>query len=220
MRFFPIILLALHFLLLAGCKSIVTRKDDAATQITSLKDGYLLLRLQTAEKTAAALASRGEAERAEAVRLRQETENKKLAFAFAQHFDFCPVFFFYSDDSEAVRQGDFAGRLYHADFTPVDTARSDRFFLFAEIANVYQDPLVTETAGQERPAGGIGGLESLVIKDRNFVQLDQPFPFQVDARLAGEGREAAIVRILNRRLHEYYGTALKRQLRRKLKERS
>lgn len=217
MRILPVLLLAIHFLLLSGCKSIVIRKDDAAAQVIALKDGYLLVRLQTSERTAEALAARGEAERAEAVRLRQETQNKKLAYAFAQHFDFCPVFFFYGEDSEAVRQGDFSGNLYHADFSPVDTARSDRFFLFAELANVYHDPLVVDDEEGRRPAGGTGGMESLVVKDRNFVQLDKPFPFEVDARLAGESREENIIEILNRRLYDYYGTALKRQIRRRMR---
>jgi len=79
-------------------------RTTAIRQIKEIHDGALFIRLKTKKKTLAAMRKSGREELAKKTEDKLLIRNKKIAATFKEVFDFCPVYFFYSDDSKYIKK--------------------------------------------------------------------------------------------------------------------
>lgn len=130
-RFFsPLPALFLLFLSLGIDRPIVAQNpfENKLQFAQALKEGVLLIRLQDKEKSIAELQERGMQKQALKMAQRQARENKEILLSFKTTFDFCPVYFFYAKDSEAIRAGDFAGKVFDLERQLVSVPKERRVF--------------------------------------------------------------------------------------------
>ena len=165
--------------------------DEAKERLENLKNGMLLVRLQTSQKQIEAMVDKGLEEEAELLRQEQYEENKESILAFSQVFDFCPVYFFYADKSEAIRDKQLAGNIFNSDLVVLQSVSElPDFFLTAEFA--------------ETPNLKIDGV---VIMDEQMLPLEAPFPFyQREHIILGliSLSKGSMVERLNARMHDLY----------------
>jgi len=204
-------------ILCLGCKAAKLRKDTATETIDKLQSGMLLVRLQTSENKIKKLRAMGENERAnEAVKEQQET-NSNLIKHFNEHFDFCPVYFFHSNDVQNIKNNDFAGSIFKKPGEDLkDTPVPNTFYLFGELDNSYQDELAAANDENQRIAGTAGTI-ALVVRDKNHFQIPKPFPFsQAITGFENRNLRAAVIS-LNEKLHNFDIKMERRKLKKKRK---
>ncbi len=175
----------------------------ASTQIRDLRKGALLVRLKTRQNTIDAFKEKGYLKMAKKVEKEQQTSNKNLMKAFREHFDFCKVYFFFSDDSDKVLGQTFTGIFLNKDLEKdVSIVSNEKHIFTAEIGSLITDPSITYPDGTESsPTSGMS--ESvLVIKNHQFEQLRRPFPYYV--KISDRFLDKKIDK-LNKRLHRFYG---------------
>ena len=128
--------------------------------------------------------------------------------------------YFYSSCTDNVRDHELQGCLMNADLDPApeaDVSAIDKFFIseFGHVESSDEEYFThyslenKEDGGKEIRSNYGGdteiGAAALVIRDANFKQLQDPFPFFVRTRegLPWERSEAKTVSILNKSLHNY-----------------
>lgn len=169
-------------------------KIVAKQQINDLHNGALLVRLKTGQNTINALIKSGQTDLAEKRKQKINEENLRIINAFKSEFNFCPVYFFYSNDSKLVSEGKFDEVKFIDEKLQVIDKFKFEFenFLIAEFGEVKGDTTkfyshstmqTTDHFSTEPQAtyygGGSTGAKGLIIKDKNFAQLRRPFPFFV-----------------------------------------
>ena len=182
------------------------RNDVAKAQIKSLKNGALLVRLKTNINTINKLKAAGNVDLATQVERETFFTNKAIVRGFANHFKFCPVYFFYSTYSDSVKHKNTIGILLDTnlvtDPTIICTAN---FYLIAEQNDVYSSSigLVTEQEANLAIEKGTSFKQgAIVIKNRYYIQLHDPFPyFQKGYKLKLYGE---YVKTFNSRLQLFY----------------
>ena len=162
-----LLFLVLHVFCFQGFAQ--SNKKAAWEHIEELKNGVLLVRLQTSKKKIDLLKQNSDLEKAEAVKKKQESENKSIMAAFNDYFDFCNVYFFYSENSKSIRQGDFA-HLFDGQKKPVKNLGSDKVYYVSYTYVVFD----TEFNSSNN--------KYMVIMDKDFKQLKKPFPYYLSAR--------------------------------------
>lgn len=135
--------------------------EEARKQLNDLHEGVLLVRLKTNNASIEAMQKAGFDEKAELARQEQYEKNKETILSFSQAFDFAPVYFFYSDDSEAIRQGNLAGNVFGSDLKPVPAEELKGKPIFTGE--------FTETPNT--------GIEAFVVMGQDLIPLKSPFPF-------------------------------------------
>lgn len=186
---------AISFLL--ACALVPLNAQDANKEksplntqefITDFRSSALLVRLQDKSQTIAVLINQGQTKPAEQLSKQQRLENREILLSFSQTFDFCPVYFFYSKDSEAVRNGELEGIIFDENLNIVTKDLSK--YYTAEFG--------------ETPDLGIDGL---IIKDQKLLVFDNNLPF-FERRYVffnlKERSKAEMVAAYNKRLQEYY----------------
>lgn len=172
--------------------------DEAKKQLNQLKEGFLLVRLKTDSLKIKALESRNMQKEAERLKRNLYLENKEIILSFDQTFDFCPVYFFYSNHSGEIRKGNVSGFVFDANLRLVDAdSLSSRPFFTAEFAK-------TENLG----------INALVLMDHFLLPLKAPFPFYerqyVFFSMIRQGK-ATMAKRFNKKLHEYHEAWNKRE---------
>lgn len=198
------------------------RMQQLADQhINQLHDGALLVRLQTKKKSIEGLREMGKWEFADRVEMRQAGVNKEIVNGFQMYFDFCPTYFFYSDDSKAVKEKDFERVEFLNEKLEVDTTITfeGQNFLTAEFGKVkpdtaqYFDGYAYEPGedGIEQRKTYYGsanmGFGALIIKSDQFVQLSDPFPYYfrtLESLPILNRKRAKVVKRMNEQLHRFY----------------
>jgi predicted ATPase len=187
MKYF-ITTLALVFIFNTNASLAQDKKPTAHENIIMLKSGALLVRLKTSTLKINALKENGRAAEANEIKVNQEKVNKSIVLAFKSNFTFCPVYFFYSNNSNDIKEGNYKGFLYDVD-NNIDTTFSGKNYLVGEF-------------GESKTTL----IDAFFIEDKNYEQLRSPFPFlikqnegQVETRSNDE-----IVRVLNKKLNTYY----------------
>jgi len=134
--------------------------EKAKNELLQLKNNMLLVRVQTDMNKIQALESKGFKKRAEKAKKEQYYKNKELLLAFDQTFDFCPVYFFYARNSEAITNGELEGVVFDSQLheVPAENLKPDYFI-------------------GDFSSTGSTGLTGFILKDRYFVPLEDPFPF-------------------------------------------
>ncbi len=205
--------LLLGSLLFANCKTYYARQEISWQHIETLINGVLLVRLQTSRNKIEKLKETGQMEKAWDTEKTQKERNLRIAQAFETQFDFCPVYFFYSDDSKKVKKGAFSGVLMDSHFETVEASPQlqPEAWLMAEFGQTQVS--LSEGGGVSR------GSIALVLKDRNFNQLQDPFPAYTGWSILNEGYENSSVEKMNQDLHIFYNEAKRKKLKREFRRR-
>lgn len=187
------------------------KRDYAKAQIKELKEGVLIVRLHTRTKSIDLYRQNGNAALANKMEDDQYQENKEIMAAFAQNFDYAPVYFFFSDDTERIKAGDTKGVFLNSKMLP-DTSINPAlsFYMVAEYGPLEGETRVipgdTLVPLPDYVPGEI--LErALVVKDKNFLQMRDPFPYYI--RAANRGGADKQVAKLNAQMHSYLKNATK-----------
>jgi hypothetical protein len=104
----------MFFVFVAFCSAQTT---ESHKQIAELKNGVILVRLSTRERTVEDLKKMGKTRAAEEIRNEQEIKNKKIVEAFKTNFKFCEFRFFYSQYSNEIQNRNFKFMIFDKDFT-------------------------------------------------------------------------------------------------------
>lgn len=181
-------------------KSVNRRKElrtfekyEAARHIQNIKDGALLVRLNTLDNSINALRGKGMDETAAELEDAIRVQNIAVMNAFEREFSFCPVYFYYSYDAGKVKNGDYQGTLFNAkgDSTLLHNL-ADMNCYIAEFGNLENDTssqfidytlVHTDDFSVQREAryarGSTFNFSALKIKGPDFYQLRSPFPYYV-----------------------------------------
>ena len=184
----------LGLVLLTGCYTPTLVQDSASSEeIQQLKNGFLLVRLRNVDRQVALLRQRRQRTQANRIRVQQKLVNGRIVKAFRDHFDFCPVYFFYSNNSASVINGDLDSMVLDHQMLPVEPELlAAKKFLAAEFADI------------QPPADG-AGLPALIVMNDRLRQLTDPFPYYVRTTVLGkEDMEENAVKLLDEKLTAYY----------------
>jgi hypothetical protein len=182
-----------------------TREQRAKKQIAEMKDGVLLVRLRTQENAIRQL-QKIDKRQADALKHAQLKENKQLAEAFLKNFTFCPVYFFYSTDSDKLINGETTGILLNEKLEK-DPAiiLGEKPVFVAEITNIEQ--FRPEQFSTQPSSDAEISFRALVVRDGKLNQLASPFPYYVKIQQLMPPRkrtETELVRKLNEDLVQFY----------------
>ncbi len=184
-------LLALFFLSLSVCAQ--SDSEIAKDQLNKMKNSFILVRLKTDSLKIHTLEKDGYKEEAEKVKKDLYNENRETILSFSKTFDFCPVYFFYSNSSDQIRKGNLIGNVfdYELNLVKKELLSSQTFFTaeFGKTKNL--------------------GIHGLILMDNFFVPLKSPFPFyqrQYVFFSMVKQSKATIAKRLNKRLTEQYKT--------------
>lgn len=180
--------LIIIFLLIVSNSYGQKSRDKARTDIVALKNGALLVRLKTSELKINALKKQGKEKEAEEIRLDQETVNKLIVEAFKANYTFCPVYFFYSNHSTKVKEGNYKGCIFDVNMK-TDSSFSSNNYLIGEFEK-------SETTQ----------LDAFYIKNKNFELLRKPFPYFIkqNKALVSSRSYDKLVSVLNEEFIEFY----------------
>ncbi len=161
-------------------------------QIRQLRNGTLLVRLKTSKSKISALRKIGEIAKADKIEKQQEIENKKIISAFNKDFNFCNVVFFFSNKSKNIVNREFEN-IFLNDNLKIDNSikiDTNNSIFIADFSRTHQDTTKyfshysydhKKDKGLRKVENYFGGtnfgLDEMVIKDDNFIQLNKPFPF-------------------------------------------
>jgi hypothetical protein len=174
------------------------RNYKAMQDIFEMKHGVLLVRLNTKYKTIEALERNERIDDAEYIRQKQQQWNKKVVSYFREHYNFTPVYFFFSTETEKVKRKEFEfvhfldSTLQPLEIQPAVGAN----FWVGEVN--YLD--------QNERTGSDMGFEAILLRDSEFKQLDHPFPFysRTYRSVLPEKRMVDAMKLFNSQLHEFY----------------
>ncbi len=196
-----ILIAILVLLFLGSCVTpTVINEEESTDHILNLENGFLLVRLRNVDKQIAILRQRRQRTEANRLKLRTKKENAKTLRAFRDHFDHCPVYFFYSHHSRRIREMRLDSVILDRELLPAPRELWEgKKFLAAEFANI------------QPPADG-AGLPALIVMDQNLKQLKDPFPYYVRTTILGEeNREEDAVKLLNDNLKVFYEDTMKKK---------
>jgi hypothetical protein len=193
------------------------QEQKASEQIKDLKNGVLLVRLKTRNSTIKALKDHGREEDAKKVEAEIKEDNLTLFSAFKNNFTFCDVYFVASTYTDAIKEKRFNEVYFFDENMKIDKSIKPNLnnFLVAEYgpvesdttsyhqgsyANRAEDGVERRESYSER---GSFGYEALIIRDDEFVQLSDPFPYSVRT-WDGLVKPDKVVKKMNNKLMEFY----------------
>ncbi len=152
-------------------------------QINQLKNGALLVRLQTNKTLIEGLRKMGKADLATQKEYEIMAFNKNMVMAFTRFYNFSKVYFFFSNNSDTLLKGARSGIFLDTNLV-VDPKieMKENFYLLAERDDVYNSSIgfvPEDTARFIKEAGNATKDAAIVIKNKYGHQLKDPFPFFV-----------------------------------------
>lgn len=179
----------------------ITAQEDseettAREHIHFLKQGVLLVRLRTKQNAILMLEARGMEEEADLMWEEQRKKNEEIVKAFELIFDFCPVYFFYDENSGAVKEELYDDFIldYNLDTLSVDSILNYDYVYFADFGQVYFEYFNQYMLGA-------------VVLNSEMELLPSRFPRIVRKR-AGlsviERSNSSMVEEMNENLHKFY----------------
>lgn len=195
------------------------RRAEAEAHITAMKDGILLMRLQSLDRSLEALRRAGMPLKAAEWERKLEVQNRELMQAFASEFSFCEVYFFHARDSREVLAGNWEGRVFGAsEQAKVPDSPGGRSLYIADTGPLPADTsLAYEDYALVRDENGArvekvqfmnrqSQFGALSISDAQERCLHRPFPYYVrtwgDLFFLRDAR--GVVRSLDEKLWMYY----------------
>lgn len=182
-----------------------SNRTKAIMQINALKSGALVVRLKTNDKSIDAYRNSGRNDIADRMEAERLVQNQKIATAFKTNFDFCPVYFMYSRNTNALLRGEQG--LFLNDTLGIDTSihLKQNFFLFAEYGTVTSnqpgDSYHYSGVNKTEPSTNTMSTSTIFMSDTSLQQLAEPFPFYQVVYL--ENYAKAIDK-LNRALYKFF----------------
>lgn len=164
-----------------------------------------MVRLKTADKKIVALEKTNRKKQAEQTKKSIAAQNNAIYKAFKNNYSFSKIYFFEGRDAKYLHQQKYDKvTFYNVDRLPVDdkTFLHNGYFI-AAIDYVHEIVFVQTSDTIRKKGSATFGIPSLVLMDKDFIQLDRPFPHRV---LKGNDLllEANEVLELNIQLHEFY----------------
>lgn len=207
-------LLLISLILFVGfnSKAQKTKKRDlvkvAENQILGLKNGVLLVRLQSSSNSILALKKRSHNQAAARIEAEQKAENKAIIAAFKEYFPFCKVYFFMADSSEKISNREFENLFVNQNLK-LDTSihlPKETFFLIAEYCKLESEiNYIPDSVNAANIYGTEMSFPVLSLKDENLNQLKRPFPFYTKTTILGQRKsKKQSVKDLNKKLTKYY----------------
>jgi hypothetical protein len=196
-----------------------TREHLAIQQVKHLGSGVLLVRLHRRNTVIAPLQAKGLDAEAQRIETEQRELNESIINAFKNEWDFTPVYFFYSDQSNAVLNRDWENvTLMDSTMSQVHPFEAGaRNFLIAEFGSLQQEAgehfelhYVNEEGEWKKEAYGHPGaanygLTGLHIMSNRFDAVSKPFPAYVRTfnPLPFRRNPAKAVKLLNKKMHAF-----------------
>jgi hypothetical protein len=208
----------------SGGESVAQRdRKEAYRHIMLLRESVLLVRLHTMEHSIAALREADHDEEADELEFKIKFQNERIIRAFNDHFDFCPVHYFYSYDSRAVRMKNYSEVLLDGVDLPIQTELPDSTsFYIADFGQLEPDT-ATYFLGYDWVSNGNFSGErvrvvyrpttftfgALKVRDSQFNQLRSPFPYWVKTYGAYLFKREVdvIIQRFNEKLYEFHDDA-------------
>ena len=216
-------------------KETIKERDRSSQILRSLKDGCIIVRLKTNQKSVDAYRNSGRAAIADRIEAERKKLNQNLYKSFTDFFKFCRVYFIYANETKEFQNGN--RKIFLNEKLEHDTSIifKDSFFLFCEYGSAipysnYQfdyNPGAVKTDIIEKPRSAVDTLpiqtstdaatnSSLVLYDKNLQQLARPFPYAEGVYLDNFG---ASVRSLDREIEKaYYRLVLNRDMQDSIKK--
>lgn len=198
-------------------KKVNTRQS--IEQIKKLKNGVLIIRLKTKSSTIKAFRDRGYEEEAQKAEENVKKTGLELIKAFRKNFNFCDFYFVASTYTIDLKEKNFKEVYFYDEKMEIDSLIKPDLsnFFIAEYGSVesdtnsyYQGSYVNrgEDGLEKRDTyseSGSFGYEALIIRDDQFMQLANPFPYNIRT-WDGLIKPNKVVRKLNDELYEFYKT--------------
>ncbi|MFK7771423.1 MAG: hypothetical protein AB8F94_04755 [Saprospiraceae bacterium] len=212
---FRIILAIFILTIFSNCKSVNLRKDTATDQLNNMQSGVMLIRLPTNEAKIAKLKKMGRSDLAKKESAEMAQFHSDILKSFDKNFTFCPVYYYYSDKSVEVKNGNLNGNLFDANLNNITSLPfSEKQKFYAEFGFVYQEELTVEKNGQPVKVAGIGGKKAFVIRTHEDLQPLRPFPYTINYYYKGDGTLTKPVQKINDNLFKAASDMKRRKLRR------
>lgn len=195
----------------SGCTFRNNMIRIAHGNIVTIKEGGLLVRLNSSENKIKKLLELGKAELAEEARLADVQDRQNTIEAFQQEFNFTNVYFFEANQTTLIKNGEFANlKLFDVNMDVVeDVEFLNQGFLVGAFDRVFQTIVVKDAGKTSKRIENVATAKrGLVIMDSNFQQLLYPFPYRVITSNTGD-KEIRAVNRMNYLLHEWYGYYIK-----------
>jgi len=126
----------------------------------------LLVRLQKYTRKTDFLNKQQESEEVKEIKNKENSLNKAIVETFTEHFNFCKVYFFYSNKSEEIKNGDYS-LLFDSNYNQVEIEDNSKVYFAAFTYRDIGEPYLTT-------------YKTFIIMDENFQQLKKPFPYFPD----------------------------------------
>ncbi len=196
--------------LVSFSSSLIAQKSEKAIlelksaheQISNLKDGVLLVRLFTKSKGIEAYRRKGATSQADKIERAVKSRNINIVQAFKKEFSFCKVAFFFSDQSEAVKTGNFDQITFLNDSLELDASVKPANFGTVFIGEFSKIESINDETNQVSR-----GFSAFIIRDTRFNQLKKPFPYyqrSYDGVLFINITESTVVKKLHAKLEKFY----------------
>ena len=132
---------------------------------------------------------------------RQQEFNKTIMDGFKGNFNFCPVYFFASENSMFIIKNQIDSVTFLSRDLKGDSSirPTEKHLLTIEFADLQQDTTTNP--------GKLVGMNALIIKNLNFIQLRDPFPYYTrtfDSIFFLSRSPAKTIRRMNKKLTSYY----------------
>lgn len=171
-----------------------TETQVAEKAIIELRTGALLVRLNFNQQEIDYYEKYQNFKQANIVRANALKTNAVIMEAFAKNFDFCPVYFFSMNDSRKILEGKLDSVIFYNASCVPDTSihMVAPAYLIAEFDAIEQDTVyyykgtINDATNQDKAQNKsyYGGdkftISALVIRNRDFNQLRDPFPYYVN----------------------------------------
>lgn len=193
-KYLLILLFALPILAISqGVLTSSEAKLKAHTQIKMLKNGKLIVRLHSKSITIKLLKDKGMLKRANYIKEEQDKLNLKIVESF-KDFKFCKVYFFYSNDSQAIKSGNFNKvKLFLNRDLLAKGVNLDSNFLVADFGNM--------------PGKNNMSMKSMYLMNNKLDLLSNPFPFYIrfhPTPIQSLTHKKVVVR-MDKKLFKFYG---------------
>jgi hypothetical protein len=159
------------------------RKTIGAWQINELKKGALVVRLKTNKLLIDNLIKQGNSDLARQKELEIYAINKNTVFAYLDNFNFCKVYFMFSNSSDSLLAGQRSGIFLDTALNVNPTiVMNESFYILAERDFAYNSSIgfVKEDSAKLVVEKGNPVKEmSVILKNKYGHQLKAPFPYYV-----------------------------------------
>lgn len=167
------------------------RKAVGAWQINQLKRGAVVVRLKTNTRAISGLRAQGKALEADLLEAETFVINKNTVAAWLDNFNFCKVYFIYSNASDSLLKGGRGGFFLDTNLL-IDPSivMNETYYVISERDYAYNSSIGFVPEEQARKVfekGNPAKPMAFILKNKYGHQLKNPMPHEVPERSTGAG---------------------------------